>query len=390
MNNSSSPLIAASLAPGVIGAAAVLVIGHAQPAAIVTAIVLLLIAAYLAYLIKQRCQQTQSRESSLQHASQADHALVSQQAAFIESIAAAAREVLPRWSYHVGLASSQTEEGIGQLAGQFSEILQRIESSLAASRQASEGSGGSDLLSILENGRSELNILVEELREGLEAKQPMLTEIANLSQVIGELRQMATDVADIANQTNLLALNAAIEAARAGEAGRGFAVVADEVRKLSNASGDTGKRIGSKVESITASIQATSAVAARLNEQDQQLISNSQSRVASVVDRFENAASGIQQASEGLEENSRVVSQQITNILVSLQFQDRVSQILAHSRSDIANFGEQIASHAKSTPPQPVDVAKWLATMEQKYVTIEQKADAAAGGSSGSSEIRFF
>ena len=387
MNNNASSMIALSLAPGILGAIAVLIFAT-TPAAVVTALVLLAITAVSTLQIKKHCNTSRSAEHDMQRSNHADQTLIQQQEAFIVSMAEAARQILPRWSYHVGLASSQTEEGIGQLAGQFSEILQRLESSLNASRQAQEGSGSSDLLSILNNGRSELNILVEELKQGLEAKQPMLTEIANLSQVIGELRQMATDVADIANQTNLLALNAAIEAARAGEAGRGFAVVADEVRKLSNASGDTGKRIGSKVETITASIQATSAVAAQLNDQDQQLISSSQARVASVVDRFEAAASGIQQASEGLEENSRAVSQEITNILVSLQFQDRVSQILAHSRTDITNLADTIAASAQGKPPTPIDVSKWLATMEQKYVTIEQKADSA--GSSGSSEIRFF
>jgi len=85
-----------------------------------------------------------------------------------------------------------------------------------------------------------------------------------------------------------------------------------------------------------------------------------------------------------------VVSQQITNILVSLQFQDRVTQILAHSRADIANFSEQVTTHASANPPTPVDVANWLATMEQKYVTVEQKSGTTGGGSSGSSEIRFF
>lgn len=388
MNNTSSPFIIPAAIPGVIGAIAMPVLAGATPAALVGALVLLGITAFTTLQVKKRCQATHSEQQSQQHSSRQDTALLHSQAAFIESMAEAARQILPRWSYHVGLASAQTEEGIGQLAGQFSEILQRIEASLNASRQANDG-GGTDLVSILHNGRAELNVLVEELREGLEAKQPMLTEIANLSQVIGELRQMATDVADIANQTNLLALNAAIEAARAGEAGRGFAVVADEVRKLSNASGETGKRIGSKVETITASIQATSTVAAQLNEKDQQLIADSQSRVASVVDRFEAAASNIQQASEGLEENSRAVSQQITNILVSLQFQDRVSQILSHSRQDIANLADKIAACAQGKPPTPLDVSNWLSTMEQKYVTIEQRSPSAES-SGGSSEIRFF
>jgi methyl-accepting chemotaxis protein len=280
--------------------------------------------------------------------------------------------VLPIWSGQIELARNHTAESINALTSRFSNINERI----AATVASSQGQAGDSLIAMLGDNEAKLNSIVETLRSALAMKESMLKEVSALGQLTDALKEMAKQVGDIAKQTNLLALNAAIEAARAGESGAGFAVVADEVRKLSSLSADTGRKIGETVETANAAIASTLQVSQAYAVQDTELVGKSEDAIRHVIDSVHGAIHGLVDTSEVLRQENGAIGEEITQVLIALQFQDRVSQILGHVVSDIgkltACIGEKRAELSDGTVSGPIDVGTWLAEMECAYTVPEQ------------------
>lgn len=305
--------------------------------------------------------------------------------------------VLPVWSGQIEMAQSQTEEAAIALAQRFADISQRLESALSTSQgTANNESGSSDLVKLLNSAQTELDSIISSLRAALSTKESLLQEVTKLARQTSALQRMAQDVGDIAKQTNLLALNAAIEAARAGEVGRGFAVVADEVRKLSTLSGETGKKIADTVDTVNKAITETLHISHQYAEQDEALVNDSSTVIGNVISRFGLAATELSENSEYLRQQGLQIGREVAEVLVALQFQDRVSQVLNHVNNDLKKLHQNIQEselQLADSPGTPVDAAQWLVELSQTYTMPEQHAvhhGSSPKSAASNNEITFF
>jgi methyl-accepting chemotaxis protein len=288
-------------------------------------------------------------------------------------------EMAPVWSGQIETSRAHMEGAISELARRFSSIVDRLDIALQQDAQEAQSEGG--LARAFAESEAELSGLVTGLEGAATAKAELAQQVHGLAHYIDELNQMATDVGAIAAQTNLLAINAAIEAARAGDAGRGFGVLAQEVRRLSVQSGDTGKRIAGKVQAINEAILATRDAADSSVASDHQMLSESHAAVAAVLARLRGITETLSTSAARLKSESQDIQGEISEALVQLQFQDRVAQILSHVTANIGCMPACLdRSSNLGTAPAPVDVKPLLAALESTYAMAEERQVHRSGG----------
>lgn len=292
--------------------------------------------------------------------------------ASVPAPAATAADALTIWAKQIENARQQTETAVVDLLASFSGIVNKLDTAISSSQHTSD-TQVCEVTADCKEAESNLMSVVGALRSIQKSNKELSSEIATIFSYAGELRKMVDEVKAIAFQTNILSINAAIEAAHAGESGKGFAVVAHEVRVLSKVALETGQSIHLRVSAINEVLHKMAERSQSVGGYDSEAVESAEKNICAVMGRQHQRLDQWTRSARDSRAESAFIKNAIEDAMIRLQFQDRVSQILSQVVNAMAptEAHGHAAAELRSNSVAPEQAR--LDQMTSSYTTEEQR-----------------
>jgi len=200
----------------------------------------------------------------------------------------------------------------------------------------------------------------------------------------------ATEIAGLTGRINRLALSAANEAALAGEQGQGFAVVANDARKLADDFLHIGQRLGNEINETVAAVTAMLKISEKSAQVDESTLFQAEANIEQTLSHLSQALAHYRDDACALRNNAEQIRGEINKVLVALQFQDRVSQILMQVENNLLNLQktiEKIQQQGSNRDGNMLRVDEAVEHIEENYKSVSSRPDHVQDSSD---ELTFF
>lgn len=283
-----------------------------------------------------------------------------------------ASQVVPVWQRQLEASRAEAEQGLGGLLESFNQLSNGLAAAIAVADQGQQnhlGAGAAD--EIVERRQDLIEQMLAPAQALREFRGEVQAELVALAELLVVLRRTGKDLDTLGRHARLVAMNASIEANRAGQSQAGFGAVAREVLGLATETGGNAQRL---LERLSEAEGRLGALRSRLELDTgnaetltMELQQRARAIVVAIVGDMGDALAG----SRELRETSQQLQGALDGVFVGFQFQDRFSQMLGSVLADMTRFVDWLGEGRSATH---TDAVAWLKRLDESYTMEQQRS----------------